>query len=159
MVYCSTSNYGGWKMQMIRDAAIFDMDGTLCNVNGVRHYVTGRSKNFDAFHRSSIFCPPNPGPRMAARCYARAGMAIIIVTARDARYESVTRDWLAKHEVPYNAIFMRSWGDTRPDSVVKGEILQRIIDSNYYPVVAYDDRDDIIAVWQAAGIRTVKVCA
>ena len=39
--------------------AIFDLDGTLVDVNNIRHYVEGKKKNFDLFHKESINCPPN----------------------------------------------------------------------------------------------------
>lgn len=138
------------------DAAIFDVDGTLCDVSSVRHYVEGDKKDFYSFHTASLFCPPVHYVAAMSKAYHRAGLAIIVVTARDARYERVTRDWLHKHQVPYSALYMRPWGDQRRDYEVKREILTQILIS-YNPVVAVDDRDDIIAVWREANIETHKV--
>jgi phosphoglycolate phosphatase-like HAD superfamily hydrolase len=135
------------------DAVIFDMDGTLCDVEAIRHYVTGTRRNFDAFHRASLFCPPRATIAAAARAYARSDAAVVIVTARDARYERVTRDWLTKHGVPFDALYMRPWGDSRRDTVVKDEILAAILDDGYRPVVAFEDRADVAAVWESHGIR------
>lgn len=141
---------------MTQEAVIIDMDGTLCDVAGVRHYVEGPRKDFTSFHNASLFCPPVPHVRAMARSYQRAGLAILVVTARDERFERVTRDWLHKHRVPYAALYMRPWGDQRRDHEVKREILARITDA-YRPTLAIDDREDILAVWAEAGIRTYKV--
>ena len=138
------------------DAVIFDMDGTLCDVEPIRHYVTGEHKNFTAFHKASLWCAPNEKALMIHRAVL-PGVARIIVTARDERFERETRDWLAKHDIAFDVLFMRPWGDTRKDAVVKQEILDRIIADGFNPILAVDDRDDIIAVWQAAGIQTIKV--
>lgn len=141
----------------MRDAVIFDMDGTLCDVEPVRHYVTGPRRNFDAFHRASLFCYPNPVAMAIYRHPSTQSHDIVIVTARDARYEQVTRLWLARNQIDFDALYMRPWGDTRADAVVKEEILTQIRGDGFDPILAIDDRDDIIAVWQAAGIPTVKV--
>lgn len=136
------------------EAIIFDVDGTLCDVRSVRHYVTGDQRDFTAFHKASLFCPPNHAVRDLARM---SDQAVVVVTARDARFERVTRDWLAKHDIAFEALYMRPWGDQRKDAVVKAEILTAILADGFVPVLAVDDRDDIIEVWNAAGIPTLKV--
>lgn len=134
---------------------IFDMDGTLVDVSPVRHYVTGKRRNFDAFHRASLFCPPN-GPVLAlARSIPPSSR--VIVTARDARYETVTRDWLAKYGVRYAALYMRPWGDLRPDHEVKTDIYAKIISDGFEPVHAVDDRADIARVWKSFGIPVTLI--
>lgn len=138
------------------DAVIFDMDGTLVDVNPVRHYVRGAVRNFDKFHRSSLFCGPNDSALSMALCLPR-DIAVVIVTARDARYERVTRDWLAKHGVRYDALYMRPWGDQRRDSVVKREILTQIRGDGYRPRLAVDDNPAVIEVWESEGIDTITI--
>ncbi|MFV8051350.1 MULTISPECIES: hypothetical protein [Mycobacteriaceae] len=41
------------------DAVIVDVDGTLCDVSSVRHFVAARPKDFDAFHSAAETCPPH----------------------------------------------------------------------------------------------------
>src|SRR3546814_4249731 len=48
--------------------------------------------------------------------------------------------------------------DTRPDHVVKEEILQQIIDDGYQPILAVDDRPSVVAMWRSKGITTLQ-CA
>lgn len=138
-----------------RDVVIFDMDGTLCDVRDIRHYVRGESRNFDKFHRASLFCPPNRQAILEARSVAPSDR--IIVTARDARYERVTRDWLVKHGIGFARLYMRPWGDGRKDSVVKREILAQIREDGYNPILAVDDNPAVIEVWRSEGIPTITI--
>lgn len=139
------------------EAVIIDVDGTLCDVSGVRHYVEGTKRDFTSFHGASLFCPPIDHVVAMARSYHRGGLAVLVVTAREERFERVTRDWLHKHRVPHDRLYMRPWGDVRPDTEVKRDILDAISDAGFHPILAVDDREDIIAVWNTAGIPTIKV--
>src|SRR3546814_94030 len=86
--------------------------------------------------------------------------AVLIVTARhdEPNYEQITRDWLEIEEVPFHRLYMRKDADTRPDHVVKEEILQQIIDDGYQPILAVDDRPSVVAMWRSKGITTLH-CA
>lgn len=134
------------------DVRIFDMDGTLNDVRGVRHYIL-ESRNFDLFHRASVWCPSNQWVVELAQ----NGEPNIIVTARDTRYEWVTRNWLAKYDVPFLRLYMRAWGDTRKDFVVKQEILDQIRRDGYNPILAVDDNPNVIELWQQNDIPTIVV--
>jgi hypothetical protein len=128
------------------------MDGTLADVRGIRHYIHV-TRNFHLFHSASLFVPPNDWVADAARDGGRN----VIVTARDSRYERVTRDWLVKHHIPYERLFMRPWGDGRPDQIIKSEILDQIFDQGFNPIIAYDDNPNVIGLWKSRGIPTVVV--
>lgn len=136
------------------DAIIADLDGTLCDVSSIRHYVTGERRDFRSFHEASRFCPPRPDAAFIVRVAAAMGLAVVIVTARDERFERATRDFLVRHGFDFDALFMRPWGDTRRDTVVKADILARVRAAGFRPVFAVDDREDIASVWRAAGIPT-----
>jgi phosphoglycolate phosphatase-like HAD superfamily hydrolase len=139
-------------------AIIFDMDGTLANVSGIRHHVIGdpKRKNFDAFHAASVDCPPNHAVVNHAMVAHLLGHAIIIVTARRAMWRDHTAWWLALHGVPSDAMFMRGNKDHRPDRLVKEDILEAILHT-WDVVHAVDDNPNVIALWQAHGIPTTIV--
>jgi phosphoglycolate phosphatase-like HAD superfamily hydrolase len=126
------------------DAEIFDMDGTLADVTGIRHHVMGKERNFHKFHTESVNCPANLDVVEAAKKAHAEGRAVLIVTARAFRYAMPTMFWL-KHNlpVPYDQLYMRATGDNRADSVVKREILDMIREDGYNPVRAYDDNPSI----------------
>lgn len=139
-----------------RHAVIFDADGTLVDVRGIRHYVRGKWRDFDSFHRSSYFSPPNQHVVDMAFDAHREGFAVVVVTAREEKYRDVTQAWMDKHDVPYENIYMRSLGDGRKDAVVKAEMLQSILD-DYDVVHAVDDNPAVNDVWRTANILTTHV--
>lgn len=132
------------------EAVLFDMDGTLCDVRGIRGLLNGPG-SFHAFHNASVDCPPNLEVVDAARREHAEGRAVLIVTARQARYRNLTAMWLALHDVPSEAMWMRGVGDYRPDYEVKRDILTRIR-VRYRPVAAWDDNPAIVRLWREEGI-------
>lgn len=139
-----------------RKARIFDVDGTLCNVESIRHFVAGERRDFDAFHLESVNCPPNPHVVEAAQRSLAEGIAPLIVTARQAKYRNVTAFWLAMHNVPSDALYMRATGDMRPDYEVKRDILARIR-TRYDVIEAWDDNPSVIQLWTEEKIPTILV--
>lgn len=136
-------------------AVIADCDGTLVDVAGIRPLIDGPGR-FHAFHMASVNCPPNQWAIDELREHHAAGRAILIVTARQARYRHVTAWWLALHGVPSEAMWMRATNDSRPDHIVKAEILAKIR-REWNPIHAYDDRPEVVEVWERAGIPVTVV--
>lgn len=133
-------------------AIIFDMDGTLADVSGIRHLLP----DFDAFHLASVDSPPHDWVARRARWCPTVGIAPVVVTARRARYRHVTAWWLAMHEIPSAALIMRADHDGRPDAVVKRDMLAQIRRS-WHPILAYDDRPEVLAMWKEQGLTTLRV--
>lgn len=140
-----------------RKASLYDVDGTLCDVSGIRHLLNGPGR-FHAFHLASVDCPPHQWVVQDARRDHADGLAVLIVTAREARplFRHVTAWWLALNAVPSEAMWMRARYDQRPDAVVKAEILARIL-ASYDVVRAHEDQPGIAAVWESAGIPVTLV--
>jgi len=129
-------------------AAIFDMDGTLCDVTSVRHHVLDRRRrNYKAFHYGSLFCPPIQWVLDSAHRYHRAGFQILVVTARQEMWRELTSNWLDQVGAPPYALHMRKQGDLRRDKLIKGEILDVLLDQ-YDVKHAFDDNPAIIELWQ-----------
>jgi len=136
----------------MQDAVIFDMDGTLCDVSQIRHLIADDSpnRNFHAFHVESTGCPPVS--EVAGLWHSiRPGVAKIVVTARTMRYFQHSLWWLLLNGFEPDDMFMRQWHDSRPDYIVKGEILE-VIRQRYNPVFAIDDNPAVIRLWQEQNI-------
>ncbi|MFG2512661.1 hypothetical protein [Streptomyces sp. NPDC048584] len=134
----------------LQDAEIFDADGTLVDVEPIRHLIKGPG-GFTAFHRASIDCQPHQYVVDAAREAHAKGRAVLIVTGRDRRWERLTAMWLALHGVPSDGLWMRGRGDYRPDYVIKRELL-RSIRRRYNVVRAWDDNPNVIRLWHEENI-------
>ncbi|TFI60277.1 hypothetical protein E2493_00765 [Sphingomonas parva] len=146
-------------------AVIFDIDGTLADVSHRLHHLDGE-KDWNAFFKAMADdAPVEPIARLARmlrhNAEARRDIdAVLIVTARPDRedWRRTTLDWLALHDIPYDAIYMRPEGDIRADHLVKAEMLQRILDDGYEPVLVIDDRPQVVRMWREHGITTLQ-CA
>ncbi|WP_165356523.1 AAA family ATPase [Sphingosinicella sp. BN140058] len=146
-------------------AVIFDIDGTLADVAHRLHHLDGE-KDWNAFFRDMADdAPVEPIARLARMLHhnAESGRdidAVLIVTARPDRadWRRTTLDWLALHKIPYDALYMRAEGDIRADHLVKADMLQRILDDGYAPVLVIDDRPQVVRMWRDHGITTLQ-CA
>lgn len=148
----------------LRDAIIFDVDGTLCDVRTVRYWVDGTypaekpRRNFDRFHEASADCPPYDQVKQLALQTQGMDLAVIVVTGRNAKWADLTADWIAANGIPCDELYTRGAKDQRSDQIVKADILLDI-EQRYRVLLAIDDRLDIIEVWNAAGIPTASVNA
>ena len=142
----------------MQQGVIFDMDGTLADVRSIRHHVVNdsRRKDFDAFHAESVNVPAHQHVVEAARQAHHDGLAVLIVTARKAKWRHHTAFWLAINGIPSDGMWMRADHDNRPDREVKTDILRRIRQT-FDVVHAWDDNPAVIAVWESHGIPTTKV--
>lgn len=139
--------------------AIFDMDGTLADVSSIRHHLRGPgdARDFFRFHSESVNVPANDWVVRAAKECKANGLAILIVTARGHQFRNLTAFWLAMHDVPSDMLFMRHQKDGRQDRLVKADILARIRQLGFVPVIAFDDNPNVIGLWEDNHIPTIVV--
>jgi len=138
-------------------ALIVDMDGTFADVRSIRHHVRGKFRNFDMFHRASLWVPPNPEVIQMVKDAQDNGLKVVVLTARSEPYREVTQKWLDDVEgINYENIYMRPEGDVRKDAIVKAEILHEI-KKDYDIVHAIDDNPALVPVFKTFGILTTRV--
>lgn len=144
---------------MTTPAVIVDVDGTLADVSGIRHYVLDdpRNKDFHAFHAAASYVPPMTGVPELVRALHAQGYAILIVTSRKEMWRYRLKVWLRKWEVPFDAIGMRADHDGRRDDDVKRDLFIRARRMGFDPVLALDDNPAVIALWRQLCIPTVVV--
>jgi hypothetical protein len=140
----------------MKPCVILDMDGTLADVSSIRHYVRARPKDFDAFHEESVNVPPHEEAVGIAELAYSWGYDVVVVTARRARWRHHTAWWLAMHNVPSDALFMRGDKDNRSDVEVKRDILA-MIRCTWHVHLAVDDNPNVIALWESENIPTIVI--
>lgn len=136
---------------------IFDIDGTLSDPRHRLHLIKAAPKDWRQFFASCKDDPPIDHVCDLARRLDETGMPIICVSGRSDEVWLDTSRWLNIHGVPAAALYMRAAGDYRPDDVVKLELLERIRRDGWRPVMAFDDRDRVVAAWRRAGIPCAQV--
>jgi HAD superfamily, subfamily IIIB (Acid phosphatase) len=141
----------------MKQAWLVDLDSTLSDPKHRLHYVKTNPKNFSAFEAECHHDEPIKPVEKVVRALYNHGFYILIVSARmdDRRY--LTEGWLAKHNIPHHALYMRKAKDTRKDDIVKKEILDKILSEGYSIVGAFDDRKRVKRMWVENGIFVFDV--
>jgi hypothetical protein len=137
-------------------AHIYDVDGTLANVDPFLHFVRGDKKDYNAFHEASVDAIPNMNVLEMLNNSVSDGHSVLIVTSRKEKYRSLTSMWLAKNNIRSHALFMRANDDNRPDYEAKKDMLEKI--TKLWDVThAIDDNPNVIRLWEDHNIPTTKI--
>ena len=92
-----------------------------------------------------------------AKLLHEQGHTVIVCSGRGSEHRDVTEAWLSKHGVPYHGLYMRPARDSRRDDIIKYELLEQIRAEHGEPYMAFDDRDQVVAMWRANGVRCMQV--
>lgn len=147
---------------------IFDIDGTVANLDHRLGYIKNHPKNYDAFEAAvgqdevieqvrvvynalrneTIYVPDNSKHR------------ILFASGRSERCREETENWLRSNGFDdYYKLYMRpdkepgkDRKDTRPDWVIKEEILEHMKADGYDPKICFDDRLQVVKAWPKLGV-------
>ncbi len=136
---------------------LFDIDGTLANGRHRLHHIEKTPKDWGAYFAACGDDEPIEHIVDLANHLHVTGVAIILVSGRSDVCRDETLDWLDKHRVPWTALFMREEGNHTDDDKLKIEMLAQIRDAGFEPIMAFDDRDRVVAAWRAAGVPCAQV--
>lgn len=84
-------------------------------------------------------------------------VSVILLSGRGSEAREDTITWLETHLVPYDHLFMRAEGDTRPDYIVKRELFDKHIRDKYYVELVLDDRQQVVDMWRDLGLTVWQV--
>ena len=101
---------------------IFDVDGTLMDIEHRRHFVVQRPKDFDAFREATPDDTPKKDIFAIAISMKKAGHRIIISSGRNKSQRAITLKQLMGNGLAFDALYMRSDSDYRPDNEVKSQM-------------------------------------
>ena len=163
----------------MKNTVIFDLDGTLANIDSRRDISMKPNGKLDW----DIFAAPNsilaldkpnaPVIKMA-QMFKADGFKIVIFSGRNDRGFDATVQWLNDFKVPFDLLVMRpdkfkdkSWPiadgnpatpDMRfmPDEILKKVMLDTFVDINDVFLVV-DDRDKVVKMWRDLGLNTFQV--
>jgi phosphoglycolate phosphatase-like HAD superfamily hydrolase len=137
---------------------IFDVDGTLMNIEHRRHHVEQKPKDFEAFRRAIVNDTPNEDVVLMAKLLRDAGNRILIATGRLIDDIDITVSQLKDAGVWFDAIYTRAKFDQyKPDFEVKEQFLQFMRADGFNPTMAFDDRQQVVDMWRRNGLRVFHV--
>ncbi len=139
-------------------AVIIDLDGTLCDVEHRVHHVKGPQKNWKAFNESIMHDECYEWCFELIHALRDRGYQILFVTGRSVDCKTDTTNWLLKHNVQYDSLFMRELKDFREDSDVKEDLYKNHIKPHYKVLLVVDDRKSVVKRWRELGLICLQ-CA
>lgn len=129
-------------------AVIVDIDGTLALHAGLRGPYDIALCEGDLL---------NEPVARAVALFDRADDYIILLSGRQSEFREHTKRWLAKHQVPYDELWMRAVGDRRADDIVKTELFDAHVRDRFSVRFVLDDRDRLVALWRRMGLSCWQV--
>jgi len=164
---------------MKKNTVIFDLDGTLANIDVRRDKSLKPNGRLDweifAAPTSIMdWDTPNDTVIKMAQLFKDDGFKIVIFSGRNDRSFFSTKDWLNIHRVPFDLLVMRpdkfksnSWpiaegnpatSEMRfmPDEILKKAMLDTFVDIDDVFLVV-DDRDKVVKMWRDLGLNTFQV--
>jgi hypothetical protein len=142
---------------------VFDIDGTLANIEHRLDYVRSKPKNWKAFDagipNDAVNEPVASIFRTMTLSEIEGAYTVVLASGRNERSRQATEDWLVQnHLVGYEKLYMRKADDFRSDDIVKLEILDQIIaDYGRKPDMVFDDRPRVVRMWRDNGIFVFNV--
>ena len=160
---------------MTKDTYIFDLDGTIANIDARRKLCDKGNGKLDwkmFFDPENISLDlPNFPVIHTLQTLHKAGFKIVIFSGRSKLTKEATVKWLNKFEVPFHVLKMRptnTAGSVQPpnmkfefmpdddlkkmwlDKIFPGDEVNRIIS-------VFDDRDKVVRMWRANNLPCFQV--
>lgn len=123
---------------------IFDIDGTLANLNHRLHFIQDGKQDWDSFFEACDKDIPIYPVLTTCQLLVDAGATILLVSGRSDAVRDKTVAWLNRRGVPFHGLYMRKAGDHRQDDVVKAELLEELANEwNVLEIVGiFEDRPE-----------------
>lgn len=138
---------------------LFDIDGTLADIDHRRHLVDGDDPDWRAFFDSMGSDSVNaPVAELYRTIWNSPNFECVLVTGRPEDHRPVTEQWLTWNEIPFERLIMRKAKDNRKDAIVKEEILCELIRDGAEIAFVVDDRQSVVDMWRRNGITCFQ-CA
>lgn len=145
------------KSPDLKTVVLFDIDGTLANINHRRSYLERSPPDWKAFNAEMGNDTPNEA---IVSLYRALWMTVdhnpILVTGRNERSRQLTEQWLAWNEIPFRRLLMRKDNDFRADHIVKEEILDQLLTEGLKVLFTVDDRQQVVDMWRRRGITCLQ---
>ena len=143
---------------------IFDLDGTLANIDARRKLATKPNGKLDwdiFFDPENIkLDQPNHAVIKMAQILAESGHMIAIFSGRSKGTQFSTKSWLNRHNVPYHVIKMRPTGRDwifKPDDQLKQNWLDDLFPDKSKIVCVFDDRNKVVDMWRKNDLTCMQV--
>lgn len=139
--------------------AIFDLDGTLCDLTHRLHFIRGKRPDWNGFFDACGGDAPVPNLLFLNSFLWNAGWHVWIFSGRSDRARPQTEEWLLRYGARYDVLEMRRDGDYTPDHELKESWLLSMLDVDRERLrFVVDDRKRVVEMWRSHGVTCLQ-CA
>lgn len=136
---------------------VFDLDGTLADIQHRRHFITNGNRDYDSFFAACVDDLPNEPVIAALAAHLNAGHKVEIWSGRSDIVRKETEEWLLRYGIDHALLtHMRSAGDHQPDVDLKMSWLHAL-HPDERPTAVYDDRGRVVRAWRDNGVPCFAV--
>lgn len=167
-------NYHLRPMETKKKIIIFDLDGTLANIEHRRHFVTAPENpsielmgtwkpDWDAFYKACVDDTVNEAVAYIFKSLWYSENKIYIWSGREVSVWVETWNWIMAnivhkyglHTASGDILKMREPKDYTPDDELKEKWLMEVGVENV--LMVFDDRDKVVKMWRSHGIPCFQV--
>ena len=142
---------------MIKKTIIFDVDGTIADVEHRRHFVNGNN-DWDSFRAETVNDTPVQWVCDIAKRFIAQGDEVAFFSARNESERDITEkqisQWIGDG---HKGVFLRPDGDFTPDDEFKSALADKFIDMGGKIDLIFDDRQKVVDMCRDKGFTVVQV--
>lgn len=153
--YCCRYQDGAEPIRQCRNAVVFDIDGTLANIDHLLHlWSSDREQFYERLGEAKLIGSMYD---LWLSLFANSHIDIYFYTCRPEKTRAITEKWLKEFEI-WGTLLMKPNDDDRPDHEVKWDMLQKegLTPDNVLCII--EDRTSVVRALREAGY-TVLQCA
>ena len=143
---------------MGKQTIIFDVDGTIADVEHRRHFVTQKPADWKSFKSETRFDTPVEWVCDIAKRHIARGDDVAFFSARNESQRGVTEtqisEWIGNG---HKGLFLRPDGDFRPDEEFKSDLADKFEEFGGKIDIVFDDRNKVVDMWRARGTTCIQV--
>tara|TARA_B100000035_G_scaffold54771_1_gene43222 strand:+ start:50 stop:496 length:447 start_codon:yes stop_codon:yes gene_type:complete len=143
---------------MEKQTIIFDVDGTIADVEHRRHFVVQRPADWKSFKEETINDTPVEWVCDLAKRHIARGDDVAFFSARNESQRDVTEkqisEWIGDG---HKGLFLRPDGDFRPDEEFKSDLADKFEEFGGKIDIVFDDRNKVVDMWRQRGTTCVQV--
>jgi hypothetical protein len=137
-------------------AVVFDIDGVLSDAGGRQHLLERPRRDWDAFFEAV-------GEDALIAEVARLldvidpALHIVLLTARPIRVQRQTLAWLAEHDLRWDLLVMRDWGDYGSAREFKRDAVHDLRSHGFELRLAFEDDRRNVDMFHREGVPCVYI--
>ena len=143
---------------MEKQTIIFDVDGTIADVEHRRHFVTQKPADWKSFKEETVNDTPVQWVVDIAKRFIAQGDDVAFFSARNESQRGITEEQISKWVGDgHKGLFLRPDGDFRPDEEFKSDLADKFEEFGGKIDLVFDDRNKVVDMWRARGTTVVQV--